>query len=298
MTGQFNGDYRFNGNHRSQWRSVTTPFSTFSISADARNILRKENFSGGIQINQDAAGDGRLKTFQLNLSGAYLIKFGTDSMQNLSLGIQSGITNKSISFDPFKFDAQYNGYQYDASLSNQENFARTSRLYTNLNAGAGYFNKIDNRKIVSGGIGFFNLLKPKQSFYNDDAIRLDIRSVLHANAKWKVAEKWDALPSFIFSTQGKYKEFNFGGAARYILVDFMGMYRAVWLGAYYRNKDAVFFNIGVNYDAWKIGLNYDINTSSLKPASSGRGGFEIAIQYIINLTPPKRIMHRVCPDYL
>ena len=28
-TGHFDGDYRFIGNYRDQWRSVTVPFSTF-----------------------------------------------------------------------------------------------------------------------------------------------------------------------------------------------------------------------------------------------------------------------------
>ena len=30
-TGIFDGDYRIAGNHRQQWRSVTTPYTTFGI---------------------------------------------------------------------------------------------------------------------------------------------------------------------------------------------------------------------------------------------------------------------------
>ena len=36
--GNFKGDYRFITNYRDQWRSVTPPFSTFSISADSRLV--------------------------------------------------------------------------------------------------------------------------------------------------------------------------------------------------------------------------------------------------------------------
>ena len=32
-TGNFEGDFRFVGNYKDQWRSVTVPFTTFSISA-------------------------------------------------------------------------------------------------------------------------------------------------------------------------------------------------------------------------------------------------------------------------
>ena len=41
MTGQFDGDYRFNGNHRNQWSSVTVPFTTYSLSGDASSVLFK-----------------------------------------------------------------------------------------------------------------------------------------------------------------------------------------------------------------------------------------------------------------
>ena len=34
-------------------------------------------------------------------------------------------------------------------------------------------------------------------------------------------------------------------------------------------------------DAWKIGLCYDVNLSELVPASKRRGGFEIAIAYLL-----------------
>ncbi len=298
MTGQFEGDYRFDGNHRNQWSSVTVPFTTYALSADARNIFGKKNYSGGVQINQDRAGDSQFNTFQFNVSGAYQLNLQGDSLNNLSFGVQLGVSNRSLTYDPLQFDAQYNGFQYDGTLASQESFARAGRTYLNTNVGVGYFKKIDQRKVVTGGIGFFNLLKPKQSFFNDDNIKQDIRLAIHANAEWKVADKWDVLPSMIFSSQGKYKEFNFGANARYVITDFMGMYRAAWLGVFYRNKDATFITLGVNYDAWKVGLNYDINLSTLRPASNGRGSFEIAVQYIIKLNKPKRVMHRICPDYL
>lgn len=297
-TGMFDGDYRFNGNHRNQWSSVTVPFATYAVSADARNIFGYKPYSAGIQINQDRAGDGHFNTFQVNLNGAYAMNLQGDSLNQLSFGMQLGVTNKNLTYDPLSFDAQYDGFQYDPSLSNQESFARASRTYMNLALGLGYFKKLDTRKIIQGGISAFNLLRPKQSFFNDDAIQLDVRYNVNLNAEWKVAEKWDLLPTILFSSQGKYKELNVGTNARYVLTDFMGMYRAVWAGVFYRNKDATFISVGLNYDAWKLGLSYDMNVSTLKPASNLRGGFEIGIQYIIKFAQPQRVMHRICPDYI
>jgi hypothetical protein len=46
------------------------------------------------------------------------------------------------------------------------------------------------------------------------------------------------LPTFQLNFQGKYKEIILGASARYILIDRLGEYRAVYFGAFYRNKDA------------------------------------------------------------
>ena len=298
MTGQFNGDFRFIGNYRSQWGSVTVPFNTISIGADTKNIFNTKDLAGGIQINQDRAGDSKFNTFQVNFSGAYLQPISTDSLHSLSFGIQTGITNRNLTYDPLSFDVQYNGSYYDGNLPNQEIFARESRTYLNLNLGVGYLWKIEKRKTISGGLALFNLTKPKQSFFNDDAIRLDMRMVVHANAECKIHDKINLLPSMLFMSQGKYKEFDCGISAKYILTDFMEIYRTVWFGLFYRNQDAGFLTAGMDYEQWKVGVSYDINVSTLVPASNNRGGIEISVIYIIDSTPPKRIMHRICPDYI
>ena len=59
--GNFTGDLRIAGLHRRQWASVTIPYQTFSISADAKlsALTEKPNgFGVGLIINQDKAGDG------------------------------------------------------------------------------------------------------------------------------------------------------------------------------------------------------------------------------------------------
>jgi hypothetical protein len=55
---------------------------------------------------------------------------------------------------------------------------------------------------------------------------------------------------------------------------------------------------GYDYKDFFVGVSYDINFSKLVPASNGRGGLEIAVRYIIRTFKPKKIIHRVCPDYI
>ena len=295
MTGSFNGDYRIAGNHRNQWSSVTIPYRTFGLSME-KNKFVNDAVSAGIQINQDKAGDSRFSTFQINLSGAYLLKF-KDTSNFLSIGSQLGFTNRNLDYDPLSFDVQYNGYQYDPSLPNQESFLRNSRTYANLNLGLAHF-FVKEKLSIQSGFAVFNLTAAKQSFYNDNNIRLDPRLVIHSKGVYKLSNKINLLPGLLWMKQGKHQEMILNLETEYILVNFMRTYRSLWAGLSYRNKDALFLTTGMKYDNWKIGLSYDVNISKLVPASMLRGGFEIAIIYIIDKSPIEMIIHRICPDYI
>jgi hypothetical protein len=54
----------------------------------------------------------------------------------------------------------------------------------------------------------------------------------------------------------------------------------------------------MDYQNWFAGLSYDINFSKLMPASNIRGGIELSVRYIITRFNPKKVLHRVCPDYI
>ena len=98
--------------------------------------------------------------------------------------------------------------------------------------------------------------------------------------------------------QGKHQELIISMQTKYILSDFRDIYRTIWGGISYRNKDAAYISAGMDYNKWKLGISYDINISKLVPASIYRGGFEIAIIYIIDKTPIEKEIHRICPDYI
>ena len=65
-----------------------------------------------------------------------------------------------------------------------------------------------------------------------------------------------------------------------------------------RTKDAGYLSIGMDYQNWFFGMSYDFNFSKLVTASNIRGGIEFAARYIIKRFKPKKIVHRVCPDYI
>jgi type IX secretion system PorP/SprF family membrane protein len=298
LAGQFDGDYRFVGNYRNQWSSVTVPYKTFSFSADAAHFLNRKDLGAGVVFNYDNTGDSRFKTTVLNVVGNYKIALNTDSNQYLAGGMQFGFTNKNLSYSPLRFDAQYNGARYDAGLPNNENFTASSQTYLNVHAGLSYFYKIEERKKIEAGIALFNLTSPKESFFGNGDVRLDRRLTAHLTYQHQINDKIDVIPSAFLMKQGTYKEFVFGALGKYIVSDFRGDYQAAYVGMWYRTKDAGYMSAGYEFNNWNVSLSYDFNLSTLRPASAGRGGIELAVIYILKQFKPIKVKHRVCPNYL
>ena len=60
----------------------------------------------------------------------------------------------------------------------------------------------------------------------------------------------------------------------------------VYLGTWVRFNDAIIPYIGLEFGEFHLGASYDVNTSSLKPASNVRGGGEISLIYIRKYVDP------------
>jgi type IX secretion system PorP/SprF family membrane protein len=208
-----------------------------------------------------------------------------------------GLNHRQVNWDNFYFDNQFNGTQYDPSLPTNETYQTDRR--SNLSAGAGliYEYRINERKKLTAGIGFYNLNRPNQGFYGE-VIPRDIRMSFFAKGIYKLDVDWDLVPSMQLSVQGVYREFLIGSSAKYTLVNRLNDYKALYGGLWYRNRDAAYMSVGMDYNNWFVGLSYDINFSKLVPASRARGGFEVAVRYILNHFRPKKTLHRVCPDYI
>lgn len=294
--GNFNGDYRFVANYRDQWRSVTVPYTTLSISADSK-LYNHKNLGYGILFFHDVVGDGSLRTIELQGNISYLLKLSKDSTHTLRAGLNLGMNHRQLNFSQLYFNNQYDGIQYNAALSSNEILQNDRKTNFSFGIGGVYQYYVNKRFNITAGIGAYNLNKPNQGFYNDVILR-DIRTNIFAKGIYKIGFDWDIVPSFSLSFQGKYNEIITGTSVKYTLVDRLGEYRALYAGGWFRNKDAGYVSVGMDYQSWFVGLSYDINFSKLVPASRARGGFEIAVRYILHSFKPKKIVHRICPDYI
>jgi type IX secretion system PorP/SprF family membrane protein len=297
-TGNFNGDYRFNGNFKNQWSSIAEPYRTFSISAEAKSLIKSDkSISIGFIVYNDEAGIGELKTNQVAASVSKRISLNSDSSLIVRAGLQFGLLNRSINFDALSFDNQYNGINYNPNRSSGENFENNNINSFILHSGLQFDYRIENRKKVNIGIAAFNLNAPNQSF-DGTKIKLDRRLSVNFGADYYLTNKIDILPSVLFSKQGKFKEAIFGSNFRYHINNNEVFKRNLYAGLFYRNKDAFIIDIGMDYNQWLVGLSYDINLSNLNVATNNRGGLEISVTYIIKEFKPQIRKYKLCPKFM
>jgi type IX secretion system PorP/SprF family membrane protein len=291
--GHFNGDYRFISNYRNQWKSVTVPFSTFSASID----MRKKNLGIGVLFFHDQAGDGKFKTIEAQVNLSYQLNLVKDSSHVLRFGLNGGLNHRQLNWDKLYFDNQFNGYVFDPTLPTNENYQADSK--SNLSIGLGIMHewKRTNRFKITSGFGAYNLNQPNQGFYTS-IVKRDIRLTTFVKGTFQLNPKWDVVPSIQYAQQGIYRELIVGSSLKYYLLDTPKKHQALYIGGWNRGVDASFLSLGMDYNDLFVGISYDINYSKLVPASRLRGGFELAARYIIRTFKPKKILHRVCPDFI
>ena len=86
-TGLFDGEYRIHAQQRSQWGSVSVPFTSTSLGMD----MSLNGVGLGGQLLLDNAGTSSLNTTQFNLTGAY-------QLATWRGGIQLGFAQRSIDY--------------------------------------------------------------------------------------------------------------------------------------------------------------------------------------------------------
>lgn len=297
--GTMAGDLRIAANHRRQWASVTVPYQTFSIGADqklASLTPKLKNWSAGILINHDKAGDGALSILNASLSAAYQFSIDKDSIYHLNAGISLGFAQKSIDFNKLTFDNQFDGDIYVPGSATGEN-PDNSKL-SNADLGTGLSlqrNGAKSNMIV--GMQLRHLNRPDQNMYNGEAVPQSIFSQFFAQVNYPLNNSLILQPAIQYSSQLKFAELVFGSEVKLILKNETTSRYAVSGGLFLRNKDAIIPTVALDYNKFRIGFSYDVNISSLKAASNGKGGPEISLIYQAMKIKSKTQHKIICPIY-
>lgn len=290
LTGVVDANFRVHAQYRNQWRSVAfKPYNTALISLDAP----KGKWGFGGQIMNMRAGVGNYNVLQGLLSLSYAVSLDKNRFNNISFGMQAGVTQKRIEAGLYTFDNQYsnqNGGSFDNSLPSGESFNRQSFVTPQLNAGFMYFNSKQQARLNPFlGYSAFNLSNPKETYYNTTN-RLPIRHYAHAGVRINITELFYVLPKALIMLQKNASEQIYSVDAGYF---FKEQEFYLLAGINYRVKDASVFYIGARKNNYIAKIGYDANVSSLKDVSKYRGAFEISFTYLAKKSKSKEVRH--CP---
>jgi type IX secretion system PorP/SprF family membrane protein len=283
LTGVFAEDYKLAALYRNQWSSISNPFQTAMISAEAHVGVHQDApdyFSFGLLAYYDKAGSIDRKIMCIYPAVNYNKSLEDEHNSFLSAGFTAGIMQ--YSFDPSlaTFNNQYQNNNFNSNNPSGESFVNTKVNMYDLGAGINFnssFGPANNTTYIIGLSGY-HFTQPKNSFYNDPGIVMDMRwninAALNGNLREDIAYQIHAN----IALQGAFTEYIAGGLIGYTRsTDGNIPMFAIFGGLLYRLNDAFIPTLKIRYLDYAFGLSYDVNVSDLKAASSMRGGYEISI---------------------
>lgn len=305
MNGLFLGQARVIANTRSQWNSITKGYKTVIGSADMKLALVNKNdfISGGIQLFADQAGDLNFTTSSAALSFSYLKAFDKRGRNFVSIGIQNAFTGTRVDYSKVKSPN-------DIPLLTKNNIPNQNS-YWDINGGIGWFYMPNKYNSYYLGFSAFHLNKPEVGFVDsetsENAITLYRRFNFHGGATIRVSRELTLKPSFIFMDQGPHREITVGSFFRYKTYrrglhkkPLYYIYLGGWLRSYLENDkagiDAFVASMKYEYRKLSLAISYDVNISSYRLASLGRGGIELSLIRVFDWQRPKKKSRKVkCP---
>jgi type IX secretion system PorP/SprF family membrane protein len=280
----------FNSNYRMQWRSIANPYVTNQLSF-IHPLKTKEmfhNHKGGIGVSlfNDRAGGGSLKTNGFHLSAAYNLELAKSSYHFLAFGLQFGLIQKTVDFSNLQWGSQFNPYiGFDANLTPEESDIQSGRIYPDINTGLlWYYNgeRDYEEAKFSSYVGFscYHLNQPNESFVRERSFKLPMLLRAHAGFEYEITEKIYISPNLLYAYQSKSSQVNLGLYSTFKVNGATdGLYKNLRLifGTWYRLNDSFIISTGLGSDAIQFAFSFDLNTSSLRYATGGRGAYELSL---------------------
>ena len=296
FTGKFDGIWRLAANHRDQWPSIPKAYVTTSASIDFPILRGKvpegDVFGMGFSGVSDASANSQLKLNYGSVSLSYHKALDENGYNTIGAGFQGTYSSLSLDISKLTFEdmLQQNGFTGTTHevLTNGNN-----QNYMDINAGLLYSGSTNGLNNYYFGASMYHINKPKVSFL-DNSWYLTGRVTVHAGGTFPINDMLKLSASVIHQRQNKASETMLGAAMGISASSDADRPTSVFLGSWMRLNDAIIPYIGLEFGGLRIGATYDVNISSLKAATSARGGSEISIIYIRKPLEQKGIP---CPKF-
>ncbi len=310
MTGVMNCNIRISGSYRNQWASVlkSNAYNTYSLSYDQRiPVGRYDYFGVGVNFWGDQAGSLGFGTLQGKLSASYAKRMGGYRQKShyLVAGAEAAIAQRRLDLTNAQWGEQHDGEGgFDPTRPDfEDNLNRNSFIFADISAGLLWFSVFDKNNNLYVGAAYHHLNRANMTFYDGTSEPLYSKFTIHAGGEFMMSDRAGMVPGLLWRMQGPSYEIIPGTSIKFLMGNSRRNYQAFQLGAWVRlsnnftksmTADAAILSTRFDYNEFTFGFSYDINVSTLRPASNANGAFEFALQYKI-CGPERRGVY--CPNF-
>jgi type IX secretion system PorP/SprF family membrane protein len=285
LAGIFTGDIRAQMVYRDQWNSFTNAYRTGSFNVEYKAPVGKSDdfLTIGLQALFDKAGTAGLTTTEVLPALNYHKSLRSDKAMYLSVGFMAGLVQKRIDRSKITTDNQFVGGAYNPAVADGETFTSPNYSYFDASVGTSFNTSFgaENQNNLFFGVGYHHLNRPSNSFYRSADAALHGKTVVSGGVKFNLDDYSYFTLQADYSKQGAFTETIAGVLYSYKLGDdYENPDYTVSGGAFLRWGDAFIPVLKIDYNPFAVAISYDVNVSTLKTVSQGRGGIEISVSYI------------------
>lgn len=286
FTGKFDGNYRATSNYRNQWPTINNAYRTTTASIDfhilSKKISANDTWGLGTMVYNDNNADGAVNFNYFTASTSYHKGLDEEGLHQIGVGLQFTYANLLVNTARLQFEDQITSNGFSNITNEVFNGSTLKNNYFDLNVGVLYTGSTNYDNNFYAGISLYHINKPTQQF-TGALFELAPRTNFHLggyfpiNSNNTVMLHLSGIQTFQIGTN----ETVVGGAIEFNLGELSGNSSAsLYTGSWLRLNDAIIPYIGLEFNGFRLGATYDINTSTLKTASQGLGGVEISLVYI------------------
>jgi type IX secretion system PorP/SprF family membrane protein len=304
LTGIFSGDYKAGVNYRTQWGNISNPFQTVIASAETRIQVNKElhdYLSFGACVSYDHAGAIDFNSVQVTPALNYNKRLYDGHASYLSVGFAASYIQRSIDPSKMTLDNQYVNGGYVSSAPTGETMKFEKITHYDVSAGVSFNSSAGPNNEVTYYIGgaAYHVTKPKEAFNpNENFIRLGAKYTGSAGISIRLTPQIGIMAAANYTNQAPYQETIFGSMLSFRQPVSDTRIFAISAGCFARWKDAIIPTVKIDYNTYAFTLSYDVTTSSLKPALSSKGGWEMSVYIRGKYKRKQNFMDRIdCPRF-
>ena len=269
--------------YRNQSTSSEFPIKStfFSLDYPLNHGKRGERWGGvGVFFLNDKEGRGN--AFRLDQFGlSYAFAFQLPKNQTINLGVSGSFNTRRFTHDEFLTESQFvNGFGFDESLPDGENFGDLSKNYVSVNTAIYWeMSQPKEGRVAYAGITLGNLNQPNTAFFDENA-KVNSNITFTGGGKVYENDNFSILPELLLFYNGAGLKFNAGPTFHFPLDKYSIASRVnnpyFDVGLKYYTGNNLMSSVEFGTSDWAVGLNYETGNEE---RLANEGTFEIALRY-------------------